>query len=278
MAGFLRGGDGEVQLQQLGEQVLLGGEAVGGENGGVEGGVGVLEGVLAGQFQRPVDGPEAAADLPQCLRPDPPPPGALAVRLDYLGDRIRVVGTRQRPEWIAADVAAVLGIKNVRSTLALFDDDEKGVHTMDTPGGRQPLATVTEPGLYRLIFKSRRPEARDFRRWVFHEVLPSIRRHGCYPPPAQGGPLGITEAIDARTDLIPLGAVPEIPWLPVRPTKATVYDWHRHGMRGIYLETIRCAGRLYTSESAVLIFLRRCAAPNPRPDAPAELMLQFAHR
>ena len=96
---------------------------------------------------------------------------------------IRVVGTAERPEWVAKDVCDVLGIANVGDTLNRFDDDERGVATIYTPGGRQEMLTVTEPGLYRMVLKSRKPAAQAFKRWVLHKVLPSIRAHGCYPPP-----------------------------------------------------------------------------------------------
>lgn len=61
-----------------------------------------------------------------------------------------------------------------------MDDDEKGVNTIDTPGGKQEISIVSESGLYALIFKSRRPEAKKFRRWVTSEVLPAIRKTGSY--------------------------------------------------------------------------------------------------
>lgn len=54
---------------------------------------------------------------------------------------------------------------------------------MDTPGGKQDLTTVNESGLYSLILRSRKPEAKAFRRWVTSEVLPSIRKHGMYATP-----------------------------------------------------------------------------------------------
>ena len=214
------------------------------------------------------------------LFPDPPPPTgpALSLSLDYHGEPVRMTGTADRPEWVAADVGRVLGLVNVRTSLASLDDDEKGVQPMYTPGGRQQVVTVTEAGLYRLIFRSDKPAARAFQRWVMHDVLPSIRRHGCYPPrPAllarAGPPMGIGEAIAPATTLIPLAAVPSLPWLPRRPAVDTVYEWHRFGRRGIYLETVRATGRLYTTEAAVLIFLTRLASPNPRPDAPLSLTL-----
>lgn len=83
--------------------------------------------------------------------------------------------------FVAKDVCDVLGLKNVSDTLAkVLDDDEKGVDTIYTPGGPQEMTTVSEPGLYRLIAKSRKPVAKAFQRWVFHEVLPTIRRTGSY--------------------------------------------------------------------------------------------------
>ncbi len=94
--------------------------------------------------------------------------------------QVRFVGTAEKPEWIALDVGEVLEIKNVRQLLAKFSEDEKGVCSVYTPGGEQSLLTVTEPGLYRLIFKSRKDVAKRFQRWIFHEVLPAIRKTGSY--------------------------------------------------------------------------------------------------
>lgn len=101
----------------------------------------------------------------------------------FEGNTVRFVGTAQKPEWVAQDVCSVLGIKNARDTLADFEPDEKGVAIVYTPGGNQEMLTVTEPGLYRLIFKSRKEVAKRFQRWVFHEVLPSIRKTGSYALP-----------------------------------------------------------------------------------------------
>ena len=77
----------------------------------------------------------------------------------------------------------ILGIESARSSIADFDPDEKGVRTVYTLGGKQNLATVYEAGLYRLVFKSRKSEAKRFQKWVLGEVLPSIRKYGIYPPP-----------------------------------------------------------------------------------------------
>ena len=91
-----------------------------------------------------------------------------------------VRGDDGEPMFVAKDVCAVLELKNPRSTLALLDEDEKGVHIVDTPGGEQQMTIVTEPGFYKLVMRSRKPEAKAFQRWVTHEVLPALRRDGGY--------------------------------------------------------------------------------------------------
>jgi prophage antirepressor-like protein len=105
------------------------------------------------------------------------------INLQFEGQRVRFVGTPEKPEWVAQDVCNVLDIASVRHAVADFDEDEKGVCISDTLRGRQTLLTVYEAGLYKLIFKSRKPEAKRFQRWVLSEVLPSIRKYGVYPPP-----------------------------------------------------------------------------------------------
>ncbi len=97
---------------------------------------------------------------------------------------VRVIEINNEPWFVASDVGAVLQLTNVRSSVALLDDDEKGVSTIDTRGGLQEIGIVSESGLYTLILKSRRPEAKPFRKWVTSEVLPSIRKTGSYGQPA----------------------------------------------------------------------------------------------
>lgn len=97
------------------------------------------------------------------------------------GNQVRALTDENGEPWfVAKDVCDILGITNSRDAMSSLDDDEKGVANTDTPGGRQNVSIVSEPGLYVLIGKSRKPEAKAFRRWVNHEVLPSIRRHGAY--------------------------------------------------------------------------------------------------
>lgn len=94
--------------------------------------------------------------------------------------QVRVVDVDGEPWFVAKDVCECLELGNPRTSIALLDEDEKGVHTMDTPGGQQEMSIVSEAGLYSLILRSRKPEAKAFKRWITHEVLPSIRRTGQY--------------------------------------------------------------------------------------------------
>ena len=95
--------------------------------------------------------------------------------------QVRVITDAQGVPWfVAADVCNALDLGNSRDALTRLDDDEKSTASIPTPGGAQSFTTVNEPGLYSLIFGSRKPEARAFKRWVTHEVLPTIRRTGTY--------------------------------------------------------------------------------------------------
>lgn len=87
------------------------------------------------------------------------------------------------PWFVAADVCRALEIANNRDALTRLEQDEKGVALTDTPGGTQEVTIVNEPGLYALVLGSRKPEAKAFKRWVTHEVIPSIRKHGMYATP-----------------------------------------------------------------------------------------------
>lgn len=85
------------------------------------------------------------------------------------------------PWFVAKDVCQVLGIANHKDAVSRLDNDEKdGVGIIDPIGRQQTATVVSESGLYSLIFQSRKPEARKFRKWVTAEVLPSIRRRGYY--------------------------------------------------------------------------------------------------
>lgn len=112
--------------------------------------------------------------------------------------KVRTLNLNGEPWFVAADVCKALELGNPSMTVERLDDDEKGISTIDTLGGKQRMAIINEPGLYSLVITSRKPEAKAFKRWITHEVIPSIRKHGAY----------MTDALLSRMEAHP-EAVPE---------------------------------------------------------------------
>ena len=121
---------------------------------------------------------------------------------------VRVILQNEEPWFIGNDVCAALCLGNPRSSLALLEEDEKGVHNMDTPSGQQEMTIINEPGLYSLVLRSRKPEAKKFKRWITHEVLPAIRRTGSYAAPS-------VPSVPVRES--PCAEQPELPLSASRP-------------------------------------------------------------
>jgi prophage antirepressor-like protein len=161
------------------------------------------------------------------------------VAFNFESSKVRVtMGENGEPMFVAADVCQALTIDNHRNVLARLDDDEKGVQSMDTPGGRQELATVNESGLYSLILTSRKPEAKRFKRWVTHEVLPSIRRTGSYLSAASVVPL-TTLTQDRVSAILSIGEaitrVPGVkPGIAMAATLTVIYE-----NTGLSVESLR---------------------------------------
>ena len=134
------------------------------------------------------------------------------VAFTFESHNLRVTtGDDGEPWFVAADVCAALSIGNNRDVLARLDDDEKGVGSIDTLGGKQDMAVVNESCLYALILGSRKPEAKRFKRWVTHEVLPSIRKTGAYAVPGSVAALPAPTQ-DRVTALLLIGeAVAKVP-------------------------------------------------------------------
>ena len=94
---------------------------------------------------------------------------------------VRTVLIDNEPYFVGKDVAKALGYSNTRDALTRHvDDEDKGVAKHDTLGGKQDITIINESGLYSLILKSKLPTAKQFKRWVTSEVLPTIRKHGVY--------------------------------------------------------------------------------------------------
>ena len=103
---------------------------------------------------------------------------------DFKGNEVRIIiADDGEPRWVASDVAETLGLGRTHDMVRHLDADEKGTDTIRTLGGDQDVTTITESGLYSVILRSRKPEAREFKRWVTGEVLPSIRKRGGYLTP-----------------------------------------------------------------------------------------------
>ncbi len=103
------------------------------------------------------------------------------VLFSFEGNRVRTLQDANGEVWfVAADVCKVLDIINVSQAVNRLDADEKGICSNDTLGGTQQVAIVNEPGLYSLVMGSRKPEAKSFKRWIAHEVIPAIRKTGGY--------------------------------------------------------------------------------------------------
>lgn len=178
---------------------------------------------------------------------------------DFNGTSVRVVMLDGEPWFVARDVCKVLEITKVDSAIRNLDADEKGAHTVSTPGGNQEMTIVSEAGLYSLILRSRKPEAKSFKRWVTHEVLPSIRKTGVYAVNQDHAELDINEELLNTTKALvlhinrqllngvnlPAGllnyartvcrtfcvSVPILPPVAVDPEIMTVMDNLRRGVR-----------------------------------------------
>lgn len=99
---------------------------------------------------------------------------------NYESSEVRTVQVNGEPWFVLADVCKVLEIKNSRDAAAKLDGDEKGVALTDTLGGKQHVTIINESGLYTVILRSDKPQAKPFRKWVTSVVLPSIRKTGSY--------------------------------------------------------------------------------------------------
>ncbi|WP_303436715.1 Bro-N domain-containing protein [uncultured Oscillibacter sp.] len=104
---------------------------------------------------------------------------------------VRMVMQGDEPWWVLADVCRALGLERTDSVARRLDPDEKGTHLVSTPGGPQEMTIINESGLYSVILRSDKPEAKAFKRWVTHEVLPSIRRTGRYELGGQTAPMAL---------------------------------------------------------------------------------------
>ena len=99
---------------------------------------------------------------------------------NYNSNEVRTIQRDGEPWFVLRDVCGVLALGTPAKVAERLDEDEKGVSQIHTPGGDQSMTIINESGLYNVILRSDKPEAKPFRKWVTSDVLPTIRRHGMY--------------------------------------------------------------------------------------------------
>ena len=102
------------------------------------------------------------------------------VPFDYGDITVRVVVIDGEPWFVLVDLCKVLDIRNARAVTVRLADEQKGVSQIDTLGGPQSMTIVSEAGMYEVVFRSDKPEAVTFRRWVTGTLLPEVRRTGSF--------------------------------------------------------------------------------------------------
>ena len=168
------------------------------------------------------------------------------IPFDFDDTRVRAVMIGSDPWWIANDVAQVLGYNHAPHMVRILDEDEKGVHILDSGWNTNESATIAAPpqtltiisesGLFAVILKSRKPEARRFRRWVTGEVLPALRRHGHYSAPLPADTA--VEEFDSARLSASVSAVREARRLFGPQTARTI--WMRLGLPAPIAQSLPC--------------------------------------
>lgn len=102
---------------------------------------------------------------------------------------IRIIDREGNPWFVAKDVCDVLELSDVSMSIQRLNENQKGTSIIGTPGGKQEMSIISEPGLYKLVFQSRKPEAEKFTDWITSEVIPQIRKTGQYIKPTDTDPL-----------------------------------------------------------------------------------------
>ena len=126
----------------------------------------------------------------------------------FSGRDIRVVMRKGDPWWYAADVCCVLDLKNPTQTVSYLNEDERMTFiSKDVKRGNPRRVIISEAGLYSLILRSRRPHAQAFKRWITHEVIPTIRKTGSYtvstdPKNIQETLRACADALDSKDEII----------------------------------------------------------------------------
>ena len=98
---------------------------------------------------------------------------------DGFGD-VRVIIKDNEPHFVAKDVAIILGYRDAYNMVRILDNEDTHKTSIPTNSGIQEFTLINESGLYSAILRSKKPQAKQFKKWVTSEVLPTIRKHGAY--------------------------------------------------------------------------------------------------
>lgn len=199
---------------------------------------------------------------------------------NFEGTPIRDVLINNEPWFVGKDICAILDISDHHQALNSLPEDEKGGYSIPTPKGEQQMICVNEPGLYRLIFKSRKPEAERFKTWVVSEVLPAIRQTGSYgqqhsqPEFGADGTVPVSAYIALLEDKIAyLEAANEAKKpKPKRPTRERIAPEERLEIRRLAAEGLsgaEIARRTGRSDGAISGILQACP-PLPKDEGAAQ--------
>lgn len=120
---------------------------------------------------------------------------------NYNNTQVRTIEMNGEPWFVLKDVCEILGISKYRDAAARLDEDERGSVRLDTLGGKQEMTAINESGLYNVILRSDKPEAKPFRKWVTSEVLPAIRKTGSYSTAAKPSKALEIKEINAKVRL-----------------------------------------------------------------------------
>lgn len=99
---------------------------------------------------------------------------------NFQDSEVRTVEVDGAPYWVLADVCKVLGLSTPSKVAERVDSDDKGMSLIHTPSGNQNMTIINESGLYSVILRSDKPQAKSFKKWITSEVIPSIRQNGGY--------------------------------------------------------------------------------------------------
>ena len=127
--------------------------------------------------------------------------------------KVRVIEIDNEPWFVGKDVAEALGYMNTRQAIASnVDDEDRGVHAIDTPSGMQNMTIINESGMYSLVLQSKLESAKKFKRWITSVVIPSIRKNGGYianqenltPEQIVANALVVAQSIIAARNSVPI--------------------------------------------------------------------------